>query len=102
MDELDEEITPARQAVIDREKEKASKALNKWRKAEHGMRKKAVTVDEGIVGIAAAAAAAASVKKREEEARRSAENKKKQDANRKSKDDYYSQGSKHSINADDY
>jgi hypothetical protein len=85
-EELDEEITPARQAVIDREKEKASKALNKgktaaerdrgyargsrinylelvhkygrksdkegspyqvnkrelnkWRKAEHGMRKK--------------------------------------------------------------
>jgi len=103
MDELDEEITPARQAVIDREKEKASKALNKGKTAaEHGMRKKAVTVDEGIVGIAAAAAAAASVKKREEEARRSAENKKKQDANRKSKDDYYSQGSKHSINADDY
>jgi len=82
-----------------------------------GKSKKAVTVDEGIVGIAAAAAAAASearrsrraaaaaaasVKKREEEARRSAENKKKQDANRKSKDDYYSQGSKHSINADDY
>jgi len=66
-----------------------------------GKSKKAVTVDEGIVGIAAAAAAAASVKKREE-ARRSAENKKKQDANRKSKDDYYSQGSKHSINADDY
>jgi len=34
MDELDEEITPARQAVIDREKEKASKALNKGKTAK--------------------------------------------------------------------
>jgi hypothetical protein len=31
--ELDEEITPARQAIIDREKEKASKALNKGKTA---------------------------------------------------------------------
>jgi len=34
MDELDEEITPARQAIIDREKEKASKALNKGKTAK--------------------------------------------------------------------
>jgi hypothetical protein len=34
MEELDEEITPARQAVIDREKEKASKALNKGKTAK--------------------------------------------------------------------
>ena len=90
--ELDEELTPARQAIIDREKEKASKALNKgktakerdrgyargsrinylelvhkygrksdkegspyqvnkrelnkWRKAEHGMREEVEQIDE--------------------------------------------------------
>jgi len=32
--ELDEELTPARQAIIDREKEKASKALNKGKTAK--------------------------------------------------------------------